>query len=309
MRAVKVFDGQVGVVDVPDPAGDGVMVWVKSSGICGSDLHLVPWSPTAVLGHEFAGELIDHTRVAVQPTVPCGSCDQCTRGASHLCRTLMARIYGVSLDGGLAERVLVDPSCIVLLPATLDTASAVLVEPTAISVHAANRCEIAAGERVLVVGAGTIGVLTAAALVAHGAQVDVVARHHAQEVAVEAVGARPTTEGEYEAVVDAAGTQSSLDTAIERVAPGGRVVAVGTYWDPVSIGIALLAKEAQLVPAYGYGHASGRREVELAVDLLAANPAIAGAVITHRFALHEATEAFRVAADRSAGAIKVVLHP
>ena len=118
---------------------------------------------------------------------------------------------------------------------------------------------------------------------------------------------------EYGAVVDAAGTQSSLDDAVARVRPGGAVVVVATYWEPVTIGAALLTKEVRIVPSAMYGHAGhdhgGASEFEAAAALLAARPEVVDALVHHRFGLDDAPEAFRVAGDRAAGAIKVLLEP
>ncbi len=110
-------------------------------------------------------------------------------------------------------------------------------------------------------------------------------------------------------MVDAAGSQTSLDDAVARVRPGGTIVVAATYWDPVSIGTALLVNEVRLVPASMYGHDHGIREFETAATLLAARPEIADALVSHRFGLDDAPEAFRVSGDRASGAIKVVLGP
>jgi 2-desacetyl-2-hydroxyethyl bacteriochlorophyllide A dehydrogenase len=309
MRAVRTVDGAVAVVEVPEPVGDGVVVDVSACGICGSDLHLVSWGLPATLGHEFAGRLADGTPVAVQPSVPCGSCQFCAAGRSELCTTLTERMYGVSLDGGLADRILIDVNCIVPLPAGLEPASAALAEPLAVGVHAANQGNVEAGQRVLVVGGGSVGLLTAAAAKARGADVDISVRYDRQREAADAIGAGLVPGGGYDVVFDAAGTQSAIDLATDQVQPGGTIVVVATYWSPVEIGIALLMKEAHLVPATTYGDHGGTREYAAAVGMLATMPDLVDAVVTHRFNLSDAPEAFRVANDRQAGAIKILLEP
>ncbi len=114
-------------------------------------------------------------------------------------------------------------------------------------------------------------------------------------------------------MVDAAGTQSSLDDAIARVRPGGAVVVVASYWDPVTVGAGLLTKEVRIVPSAMYGHPAhvhgDGSEFEAAAALLATRPEVVDALVHHRFALDDAPEAFRVAGDRAAGAIKVLLEP
>jgi len=316
MRAVRATgDGGVGVVDVPATvpahAADPVRVRVRSCGICASDLHLAAWNLPVTLGHEFAGVLDDGTAVAVQPNVWCGECDRCRAGETQQCRTGLSRLHGVSVDGGLADEVIVDRSCVVPLPVGVDPTVGALVEPLSVAVHALRRCgdALPSGARVLVIGGGPIGLATSAVARSRGIDVDLSARYDHQHAAGEILGARRTVTDEYAVVVDAAGSQSSLDEAVARVVPGGTILVAATYWDPVSFGSELLTKEARVVPAAMYGHDHGVREFETAVALLSAHPEIADALVSHRFGLDDAVEAFRTSADRSAGAIKVVLEP
>ena len=131
------------VVDVdvtaPAHATDPVRVRVRSCGICASDLHLAAWNLPVTLGHEFAGVLDDGTPVAVQPNAWCGTCDRCRAGETNLCRTGGARLHGVSLDGGLADEVIVDRRSVVPLPAGIDPSVGALVEPLAVGMRAVHR--------------------------------------------------------------------------------------------------------------------------------------------------------------------------
>jgi len=309
MRAVKRTETGIEVVDVDDPSGDGVMVEVRSSSLCGSDLHMIGFGPIpVVLGHEFAGVLEDGTPVAVDPSGPCGTCPSCTGGLRHLCHHGM--ILGVTADGGMTERVSVRPDALVRLPAGLPVEHACLVEPLAVSIHGLEQAAITGGERVAVVGAGSIGLTAVAAAAAAGSAVDLDARHPAQRAAGERLGARGPTTGEYDVVFEAAGTQSALDRAVALVRPGGLVVFLSTFWEGVTMpGIAAMMKEATFKWAFTYAHHAGGRDIDTAAALLARRPEIADTLITHRFPLTDAPEAFRVAADRARGAIKVVLEP
>jgi threonine dehydrogenase-like Zn-dependent dehydrogenase len=310
-------DGGVAVIDVdpvaPAHATDPVLVRVRSCGICASDLHLAEWNLPVTLGHEFAGVLDDGTAVAVQPNAWCGACDRCLAGETQLCRHGASRLHGVSVDGGLADEVIVDRRCLIALPPGVDEHVGALVEPLAVGTHAAGRVDAVPGDRVLVIGGGSIGLTSVAALGARGFTVDLVARHPHQRAAGEQLGAAANLLDEYAAVIDAAGTQSSLDEAVVRVRPGGAVVVVATYWDPVTIDSALLTKEVRIVPSAMYGHTShdhgGASEFEAAARLLAARPEVVDALVHHRFGLDDAPEAFRVAGDRAAGAVKVLLEP
>jgi threonine dehydrogenase-like Zn-dependent dehydrogenase len=160
-----------------------------------------------------------------------------------------------------------------------------------------------------VVGAGSIGLLAVAAARHLGHPVDVAARHPAQQAAAERLGAG-TAHGSYDVVIEATGTESGIVACAELARPGGRVVLLGVFHGSVPVpGGTTLVKELSWVAAMAYGHHHGVREVEAAADLLAAHPDIARILVTHEFPLEDAPEAFRVAADRAAGALKVVLHP
>src|SRR5207247_8728327 len=124
-------------------------------------------------------------------------------------------------------------------------------------------------------GAGSIGLAVVAMARGHGVVVDLVARHPVQRAAGERLGATFSLHDAYDVVIVCAGTQSALDTAIERLRPGGTIVAPATWFDPAQVGTALMMKEARLVPSYVYGHHHGEREFAEAAQLLADDPQIA----------------------------------
>lgn len=298
------------MVDLPDPAPSGVRVSVASSGICGSDLHLVSFGPSTVsLGHEFCGRLDDGTPVAVLPAVRCGRCARCRAGQVQQCTEVFGSLYGTSLDGGLADHAWVDPSCATPIPPSLALEVACLVEPLAVGLHGVHRSAVSPGARVLVIGAGPIGLCAVAVAVALGASVDVEGHRPERLAAAERLGAGRTVGTGYDVVLDAAGTQGAMDQATARVRPGGTIGVLANYWEPVSVGMGLLMKEATLVPAFTYGHFHQGSEFEDAVQVLVDTPDLPAVLITHRFPLDEAAEAFRVAGDRASGAIKVVVVP
>ena len=311
MRAVRATDRRVDVVEIDPPTGDGIRVRVASAGICGSDLHLVAAFPLrATLGHEFAGWLDDGTPVAVEPLAPCGECAQCTGGDYQRCVLGPAISLGIGRDGGMADEVLVPPSSVVRLPSGLAVGDASLVEPVAVAVHGVRRGRISPADRVVVVGAGAIGLCAVAAVRAIGARVDLVARHDHQRVVGERLGADLTVGDGYDVVVDAVGTSTSLEQSIALARPGARLLMLGTFWGGVEInGLALCMKEIEMIPSMQYNRSGPSRDVDVAAAILAADPTIAANLITHRFPLDAAGEAFAVAADRASGAIKVVLEP
>lgn len=314
MQAVRNTADGIETLDV-DPAapeaGD-VTVTVDTTGICGSDLHLIDFGPMPVtLGHEVAGRLDDGKAVAVDPIVACGTCDQCRSGARQRCQAV--QIVGISRDGGLAERVCVPADNVFALAEGLDPADACLTEPVSVAVHGLGAAGLSGGRQVTVVGGGSIGLTAAAVALDAGAEVSVIARHRPQQEAAERLGARvadPEGATGADLVVEAAGTESALATAVDCAGPGATIVLLGTYWEPVTLpGLAFTGKELRLVGSLGSGEHEGTREIASAAAVLARNPEVADAVISHRFGLGEAAEAFRVAGDRAEGAIKVTLSP
>lgn len=311
MRAVRCRDGQPYVADVPRPEGEGVVVRIASAGICGSDQHLLGFGLPLTFGHEFAGRLPDGTPVAVEPITPCGECARCRDGDVQLCVRGPGMVFGVGRDGGMAEECLVPASTIVPLPAGVDPTFGCLVEPIAVAVHGVRRAGVRGTDRVAVIGGGTIGQTASLAAQATGAVVDLTARHDRQREAAARLGAGEVDGDGYDVVIEAAGTASALAEAAERCRPGGVILGLGSYWEGAveMPGMAMAFKELAFVPAQMYGRSGPSRDVDVAATLLAQRPEIADALITHRFPLDAAAEAFAVARDRAAGAIKVVLEP
>jgi 2-desacetyl-2-hydroxyethyl bacteriochlorophyllide A dehydrogenase len=151
--------------------GDEVLVKVTSCGVCGTDLHIVEGSsrssPPVVLGHEYAGIVADSGResnayavgdlVAVDPNIACGTCFYCRRGEVHLCKRL--RALGVDIDGGMAEFCIVPSPQLYRLPGTMSPEQAAFIEPLSCAVHGIDRARIRAGDTVVILGGGTVGLL------------------------------------------------------------------------------------------------------------------------------------------------------
>jgi 2-desacetyl-2-hydroxyethyl bacteriochlorophyllide A dehydrogenase len=312
VRSTGDLADMVTVVDVEEPPGIGEIVDVRAASICSSDLMYIGFGLQRILGHELAGVDEHGVPVVVEALYGCGDCPQCRAGRYNLCPTHHERALGVSLDGGMAERYRVPADRMVRVPDGLDVADASIVEPASVSWHALRLAGAGADARVAIVGAGALGLLAAVGARRLGAvDVGVEARHGHQRDAVERLGATVGTVGLYDVVIEAAGSEQSLARCTELVAPGGTIAVLGVHtgailpipWHP------LFMREARLVPSLGYCAHDGRREMQEAAAMLAADPEIARTIITHRFPLEDAAEAFRVAADKSTGAIRVVLDP
>lgn len=322
----------------PKPGPDEILVRVRSCGICGSDLHWFHglWPPPAVCpGHEIAGEVAEvgsavtdldlGQRVAVEPLVICGKCSYCRTGDYQLCRWL--QILGTVRDGGLADYVLVPGRAAFRLPDALDFELGALAEPTAVCVHAVRLAGVRLGDRVLVLGAGTIGLLSVLAARAAGAtEVAVTARHpHQREMARRCGATRvfaTDEEGERERFAFASeeavdvvietvgGAADTLEDAIQCVRPGGTVVVLGVFSSrPACNALLLMLREIRIIGSLTYGRSGARADFDVALGLLAANAQRARQLITHRFPLDDVQQAFETAADKKRGAIKVAVEP
>jgi 2-desacetyl-2-hydroxyethyl bacteriochlorophyllide A dehydrogenase len=312
MKAVRAGDGTVSVVDLDEPPGVGEVLDMHATSICASDFSYIRFGSTNVLGHELAGRRGDGTPVVVEAIYGCLECDQCRHGAYNLCSTHAQRALGIFADGGMAEQFRAPPERLVDVPPGLDLRDACLVEPASVSWHALRLADTGPGTNVAVVGAGALGLLAVAGARRMGAaDVALEARHPHQREAGERLGAAGGgTRQTYEVVVEAAGSPESLARCGELVAPGGTIVVLGVHFGPMQLDwMPLFNKEARVIPSLGYCTHHGVREMDEAAAMLAEDPEIARALITHRFPLEDAEEAFRVASDRSTGAIRVVLEP
>jgi threonine dehydrogenase-like Zn-dependent dehydrogenase len=184
-----------------------------------------------------------------------------------------------------------------------------LIEPASVSWHGVRLGGTSPQTRVAVVGGGSIGQLAAAGAQTQGAAaVAMEARYPYQHEVRERLGVGEP-EGLYDIVIEAAGSASSIQRCVELAKPGGTIVVLGVVYGPLDVPFgSLLTKEIRLVASMGHcGHA-GECEMRLAAQMLASRPEISDALITHRFPLEDAAEAFRVAADRKSGALKVVVE-
>lgn len=316
MKAVIKDGSSVQLVEKPScKAGSqpsSVMVNVSSVGICGSDLSLLksgfPLSHT--LGHEIAGVTEDGRAVAIEPIVFCGRCDHCLLGRHQHCVLGAANtVLGIGHDGGMAEKILVPEFCLHELPSGLNVYDACLAEPLAVAVHGLRLAEEHAGQKIAIVGAGTIGLCAAAVATKHS-QVFLQARHAHQLAAGEALGAKKLeSQGEFDLVVDAVGSPEAIEQCLNLCRPGATLLLLASYDNIVLPGYLSMQKEIRFQTAMTYGRDNGFNDFAAAVQLLSERPEIAEALITHRFPLEAAKQAFKTAEERSSGAIKVVLQP
>lgn len=224
--------GTARLADVPEPrpASGELTIRVAWAAVCATDRKIVRRGvpEPRVLGHEFAGERVDGTPVAVHPDVGCGGCAQCAAGWTNRCPR--RRSIGIDRDGGFAQHVAVPRSQVVPLEGLAPDVGA-MVEPLACCVHAIRMLPLERVRTVAVVGAGAMGVLNMWTLQARGIRVVVVQRsaqrrRMAAELGADAVIGPDDGVGEaLDAVVVAAPGVQPLRWAIEHVAAGGTVHA------------------------------------------------------------------------------------
>lgn len=310
MKAIQIVDGKPEFTEVSEPSGDGVKIKVVASSICGTDVHLLAMGAFVdgrVIGHEYAGYTPDGTAVAVEPVFSCGNCGYCEQGLSLHCVQGL-NLSGIQSDGGMAEYVVAPERALIPLPDGLDISTGNLVEPIAISIRGLHRARVNEKDRILIIGSGPIGLATAAVLGGWGIRCDISARYPHQQTAAEALGARVGIDGRYDLVVDAVGSEATIKQSIKHTRPEGRILMLGMFFEPVAVSSLICTREVDFITSSGYKTRGRDRSFVEAARILAANPGIAQALISHRFSLEAASEAFATAADRKSGAIKVVFN-
>lgn len=280
----------------PVPNGGEVVIRVDACGICGSDVHGFAGRsririPPMVMGHEFVGHIygvgagvVDRhigERVAVQPVIGCGECPLCRSGRPNICPH--RRLVGGHRAGAFANEVAVPARAAYPVPSSLSDAAAVLVEPMSNAVHMLALGEFCVHQDVVVLGAGTLGLLTVALADAGGARQVVVTdvNPHRLEVAA-ALGAdvtllatddhtaadiRDATDGGPVLVVDTAGFTASRRQAIEVVRSGGIVVLLGTGEAESGLPVQdVINREISLRGAYSSTEEEFRRAIEIMTE-------------------------------------------
>jgi threonine dehydrogenase-like Zn-dependent dehydrogenase len=309
VKAVRNAPPGVEVVDVDEPDGEGELIKVAAVGICASDFLYLRFGSTQIAGHEIAGVLQDGTAVAVEAIPGCGACDHCAAGNFQFCHTLTETALGMTAPGGMSEWFRSPRRTLVPLPARLDVRDACLVEPGSVAWHGCNLAGVGPETRVAVVGAGAIGILAAAAAQEMGApDVAIEARHPHQHEARERIGATEP-KGLYDVVIETAGSDTSLQRSIELAAHRGTVVYAGVFMDMKLPHGEMAHKEVALRPTLGYCAHDGRREFADVADMLASRPELAAILISRRYPMEDAPEAFAAASDRSQGIFRVVVEP
>jgi len=283
---VYIAPNQVTYRDEAEPQVDAgeVLLEIEAVGICGSDMHAYHGHdprrlPPLILGHELAAKIVGGPdagrRVTVNPLITCGRCEYCVQGRDNLCanRTMI----GMTRPGGFADYMSIPASCLIDIPREMDSIHAALTEPAATALHAINVAARALTRplpeaRVLVIGGGAVGLLTALLLRSYGCreiqltETNALRRKSAQSaVAANVIDpvSMPTPESAFELVFDAVGSAVTRQTAIKAVKPGGVVLHIGLLdWASEIDMRRLTLAEITLIGTYTYTTADMRATVD-----------------------------------------------
>ena len=339
--------GSLAIADVDDPSpGPGeVRIRIAACGICGSDVHGFTGAtgrriPPLVMGHEAAGtvdvvgagvtDMPVGTRVAIDSTIFCGSCEHCRAGCENLCT--QRQVLGVSCGtyrrhGCFAEYVVVPRRVVYPIPDSLDFVSAALLEPLTIALHAVRLGEVGPGTRsAVVVGCGTIGLAVTASLRAKGvpriAAIDIDEARLAEARRLGAtetftaggaeVGQRaaawgtssPDTDG-ADVVIEAVGNTAAVQTAVAAATRGGTVVLVGNVSPTIELPLqTVVTRQLRL-----QGSCASAGRYPEAIQLVADGRIDLSGFVSKVAPLAEGPGWFDRLHHREPGLVKVVLEP
>lgn len=334
MKRVTVRPGDIILVDVdqPTPRPDEILVESRVIGVCGSDTHAaaghhpfvsLPYNP----GHEVVGVVRElgaevtgvqvGDRVVVEPTLPCWTCKMCVSGRINLCENL--RFFGCVYDqGGMADYFTIPANRVHIVPADLTDLQAVLIEPLSTPVHAVKLSGGVDGKAIVIIGAGTIGLLLLAAARHAGARrivmTDMLAskRERALRLGAHAVvdAGSPDVVAQIrsrlgesaDVVFDCVAIQPTIDQAVQLAIKGGVVMVVGVPARPVTVPLpAIQDLQVRIQGSATYVP----EDYATATDIIQAGEVRVADFITARFTLGRAADAF--AASAGGEEVKVVV--
>jgi 2-desacetyl-2-hydroxyethyl bacteriochlorophyllide A dehydrogenase len=317
----------------PSEPGPGeVQLDVAYVGICGTDLHIKHGAMDrrvtipAVIGHEMSGTVAavgagvrsyaPGDRVTVMPLLWCGDCPACQAGHQHVCQNLV--FVGIDSAGALQQSWTVAQDVLVGLPDGVSLRHGALTEPLAVAVHDVRRARVRRGERVLVVGAGPIGLLIACVATAEGAEVVVsepnayrrsVARSlglrtiDPSSESVDAVVTAWTAAAGVDAAFEVSGSLAGLEVATHAARVRGRLVVVAIHNQPVPVDLfRVFWRELEVIGARVYE----RTDFERAVELLGAGAVPADQLISAIEPLERIPDAF-ASLESGADVVKVLI--
>jgi threonine dehydrogenase-like Zn-dependent dehydrogenase len=312
-------------VPIPELGPLDLLLDVEACGVCGSDIgsynfgHYV--EPGQIMGHEIsarvavAGSQLQGLNVgeqlAIRPMRTCGECDYCTSGHSNLCGGTIGRSLGYGMRGGFAEQILLTDvqmgADVVPIEITLPATELLWAEPLAVGVHAFGLLGLSAGDSLLVLGAGSVGLCVVAVAIAAGlTDIVVVEPREHRRNAVASLGVRAVNAGELDSdelfagAVDTSGVSNVIGDAAGLLYLGSRVVLLGLGDGPVPWPVG----GVQLIGSFAYTD----EDFRTAVGHIVAGTIRLGRFVTHQFPLEETAEAM-VASATDPSLVKAAIVP
>lgn len=316
---------------VPVPGPDEVLVRIDAVGVCGSDVHYYEHGRIGryvvdrplVLGHEAGGtvvavgaDVVRHEpghRVSLEPGVPCRTCPQCLSGRYNLC-PLMRFFATPPYDGAFCEYVALPAAFVHPVPDGLSDDAAALIEPLSVGVWACRRAGVTVGSRVLVTGAGPIGLLAAQVARASGAAEVVLTDVNTNRLALAArlglgtldVSTGSVAEAGYQpdVLLECSGIAGPTAAAIEVLAPAGRVVLIGMGGDLLPLPLSVIQeRELWITGAFRYANTW-----PAAIGLVTAGSVDLDVLVTGHYGLAQVEQAL-TAGRRDATTVKAIVRP
>jgi len=312
---------------IPVSSPGHVVVKVGAVGICGSDVHYYDHGRIGgyivdqpmIIGHEAAGTVIDvgaevdpsliGQQVALEPGVPCRACAECLQGRYNLCPDIVF-FATPPVNGAISQFVSIDAHFAHPVPAGLSDEQAAMAEPVSVAIWAARKAHITPGDRVLVTGAGPIGLFAAQVARAFGAKAVTVTDlstfrlNKARQLGIKAHPAAEQLPSEYDVLLECSGSTAALTSGMQSVARAGRVVLVGMGADTVAINVSLLqGREINLTVTFRYANT-----YPLALHLLASGAVDVDPIITHHFGIDD-TEAALTLSKSDPQSLKAIVLP
>jgi L-iditol 2-dehydrogenase len=326
--------GDVVVEERPIPrAGPAeVVVRVSSVGVCGSDTHYYDhgrigrfvMEKPLVLGHEAAGEVTDlgpgvtrltvGQRVSIEPGVPDLTCTRCLAGRYNLCPN-MQFFATPPIDGAFAEYVVVHEAFAHPVPEGIGDDAAALLEPLSVGIWACTKAGVTAGSRVLITGAGPIGLVSVQTALAFGATEIIVSDVNPARLALAlelgattVVDARDSSVTELETppgiLLECSGHPPAINEAIRALGPAGRAVLVGMGGDEIPLPLSVVQeRELEVTGTFRYANTW-----PTAIALVASGRVDVDRLVTGTYRLDQVEQAL-TAGRRDRGSVKVVVHP
>lgn len=337
MKAIKVIKPfEVKIVDIEKPKitnDDDVIIKVTSGGICGSDIGIWNGSNSLatyprIIGHEFGGIVSEvgkkvknikiGDKVAIDPVVSCGECYACKIGRYNVCSTL--EVMGVHRDGGFSEYIKVPEKNVHKFKADFDEKLLGIVEPYTIGMQINNRLEITEDDKVLIMGAGPIGIT--AMQVAKGRNAKVIMTDIVKERLERALdmGADEVvlvneenleeridkfTKGEgIPVIIDTVCTPVSFENSVKMACPAGRIVVIGLKNQPSQITMAEITKKELTI----VGSRLNKDCFELVIDEFENKKVTPEKLVTHSFNFTDIDKALNLIKEKPGEVLKVVLN-